>query len=315
MLSRVLFEPPRLMPCKQVGWFPGLWIPHVAHAPAWQFSEQASPLPVYDFPERAAWAGKWETFPQGPEHKMWKRTLSFKTICTCQGNNPIKTRLGVGSEYKAELHVYEAVRGADLMQHWASEVYYWLLVRPPVPDLRGALVMQDGPAFKDLRFQSSGKDLQWNITLKWMAAFSSQVFPFLSMWTWTRYCSPWFPGSSPVKLGHRCLARGKVETGTDFISLGSKITLDGDCSHEIKRRLLLGRKALTDLDSILKSRDIILLTKVRLVKAVVFLIVMYGCESWTIKKTECERMMLSNCGAGEDSWESLGLQGDQTSQS
>ena len=95
-----------------------------------------------------------------------------------------------------------------------------------------------------------------------------------------------------MKLGHRCLARGKVETGTDFISLGSKITLDGDCSHEIKRRLLLGRKALTDLDSVLKSRDIILLTKVRLVKAVVFLIVMYGCESWTIKKTECERMML-----------------------
>ena len=93
-----------------------------------------------------------------------------------------------------------------------------------------------------------------------------------------------------MKLGHRCLARGKVETGTDFISLGSKITLDGDCSHEIKRRLLLGRKALTDLDSVLKSRDIILLTKVRLVKAVVFLIVMYGCESWTIKKTEHQRI-------------------------
>ena len=70
---------------------------------------------------------------------------------------------------------------------------------------------------------------------------------------------------------------------TDFIFSGSKITADGDCSHEIKRRLLLGRKAMTDLDSVLKSRDITLLTKVRLVKAMVFPIAMYGCESWTIK--------------------------------
>ena len=75
-----------------------------------------------------------------------------------------------------------------------------------------------------------------------------------------------------------------VEAVTDFIFLGSKITADGDCSHEIKRRLLLGRKAMTNLDSILKSRDITLLTKVRLVKAMVFPVVMYGCESWTIKK-------------------------------
>ena len=75
-----------------------------------------------------------------------------------------------------------------------------------------------------------------------------------------------------------------MQTVTDFIFLGSKITADGDCSHEIKRRLLLGRKAMTDLDSILKSRDITLLTKVRLVKAMVFPIVMYGRESWTIKK-------------------------------
>ena len=77
-----------------------------------------------------------------------------------------------------------------------------------------------------------------------------------------------------------------METVTDFIFLGSKITVDGDCSHGIKRRLLLGRKALTNLDSILKSRDITLLTKVQLVKAMVFPVVMYGCESWTIKKAE-----------------------------
>ena len=77
-----------------------------------------------------------------------------------------------------------------------------------------------------------------------------------------------------------------METMTDFIFLGSKITADGDCSHEIKRRLLLGRKAMTKLDSILKSRDITLLTKVHLVKAMVFPVVMYGCESWIIKKAE-----------------------------
>ena len=77
-----------------------------------------------------------------------------------------------------------------------------------------------------------------------------------------------------------------VETVTDFVFLGSKITADGDCSHEIKRRLLLGRKAMTNLDSILKSRDITLPTKVRLVKPMVFPVVMYGCESWTIKNAE-----------------------------
>ena len=78
-----------------------------------------------------------------------------------------------------------------------------------------------------------------------------------------------------------------METVKDFIFLGSKITADGDCSHEIKRRLLLGRIAMTNLDSILKSRDITLLTKVLLVKAVVFPVVMYGCDSWTVKKAEC----------------------------
>ena len=80
--------------------------------------------------------------------------------------------------------------------------------------------------------------------------------------------------------------RETMETMTDFIFLGSKITADGDCSHEIKRRLLLGRKVMTNLDSVLKSRDITLPTKVHLVKAMVFPVVMYGCESWTIKKAE-----------------------------
>ena len=92
-----------------------------------------------------------------------------------------------------------------------------------------------------------------------------------------------------------------VETVTDFIFLGSKITADGDCSHEIKRRLLLGSKVMTNLDSIFKSRDITLPTKVHLVKAMVFPVVMYGCESWTIKKAEWEELMLLNCGVGEDS--------------
>ena len=81
-----------------------------------------------------------------------------------------------------------------------------------------------------------------------------------------------------------------VETVSDFISLGSKITTDGDCSHEIKRCLLLGRKVMTNLDSIFKSRDITLPAKVHLVKAMVFPVVMYGCESWTMKKAECQRI-------------------------
>ena len=105
-----------------------------------------------------------------------------------------------------------------------------------------------------------------------------------------------------------------VETVSDLF-WGSKITADGDCSHEIKRRLLLGRKVMTNLKSILKSRDITLPTKVHLVKAMVFPVVMYGCESWTVKKAEHQKLMLLNCGVGEDSWESLGLQGDPTSPS
>ena len=87
----------------------------------------------------------------------------------------------------------------------------------------------------------------------------------------------------------------------NFIFLGSKITADGYCSREIKRRLLLERKVMTNLDSIFKSRDIILSTKVLLVKAMVFPVVMYGCESWTVKKAECEELMLLNCVVGEDS--------------
>ena len=92
-----------------------------------------------------------------------------------------------------------------------------------------------------------------------------------------------------------------VATVADFIFGGSKITADGDCSLEIKRHLLLGRKVMTNLDSILKSRDINLPTKVHLVKAMIFPVVMYGCESWTVKKAEHEELLLLNCGVGEDS--------------
>ena len=92
-----------------------------------------------------------------------------------------------------------------------------------------------------------------------------------------------------------------VETVTDFIFFGSKITVESDCSQEIKSHLLFGRKVMTYIDSILKSRDITLPTKVHLVKAMVFSVVMYGCESWTIKKAEHEELMLLNCGVEEDS--------------
>ena len=91
-----------------------------------------------------------------------------------------------------------------------------------------------------------------------------------------------------------------VETASDFIFLGSKITADGDCSHEIKGRLLLGRKVMTNLDSILKKQRHYFANKVCLVKTIVFPEVMYGCESWTIKKAECQRIDALNCGVGED---------------
>ena len=92
-----------------------------------------------------------------------------------------------------------------------------------------------------------------------------------------------------------------METVSDFILGGSKITAEGDCSHEIKRHLLLGRTVMTNLDSILKSRDVTLPTKVQLVKAMVFPVITYGCESWTVKKAERPRIDALNCGVGEDS--------------
>ena len=92
-----------------------------------------------------------------------------------------------------------------------------------------------------------------------------------------------------------------VETVSDIFWMGSKIPADGDCSHEIKRRLLLGRKVMTNVDRIFKSRDIILPTKVHLVKAMFFPVVMYGCECWTVKTAEHRKLMLLNCGVGEDS--------------
>ena len=119
--------------------------------------------------------------------------------------------------------------------------------------------------------------------------------------------------SGPITLWQ--IDRKTVETVSDFIFLGSKITANGDCSHEIKRRLLLGRKFMTNLDSILKSRDITLPTKVRLVKAMVFPVVMYGCESWTIQKAECQRIDAFELWCWRRLWESLGLQGDPTSPS
>ena len=94
---------------------------------------------------------------------------------------------------------------------------------------------------------------------------------------------------------------GETMEVTDFIFLGSKIIADGDHSHEIKRRLLLRRKVMTNLDSMLKSRDVILPAKVHLVKAIVFLVVIYRCESWTIRKAEHRELMVLNCGVGEDS--------------
>ena len=104
-----------------------------------------------------------------------------------------------------------------------------------------------------------------------------------------------------------------VEKVSDFISLGSKITADGDCSHEIKRRLLLGRKVMTNLDRMLKSRDITLPTMFPLVKAMVFPVVIYVWKVGLWRKLSTKELMLLNCGVGEDSWESLGLQGDPTS--
>ena len=109
--------------------------------------------------------------------------------------------------------------------------------------------------------------------------------------------------SSPISPWQ--IDREKVETVTDIIFLGSKITADGDCGHEIKRCLLLGREAITNLDSVLKNRHITLPTKVYVIKAKLFPIVMCGFENWTIGRQSGEQLMLSNCGAREDSLESL----------
>ena len=119
--------------------------------------------------------------------------------------------------------------------------------------------------------------------------------------------------SSPITSWE--IDREQWKQGQTLFSWTPKTTADSDCSHEIKRRLLLGRKVMTNLDSIFKNRDITLPTKVCLVKAMVFPVVMYGYESWTLRKLSAKELMLLNCGVGEDSWESLGLQGDPTSPS
>ena len=117
--------------------------------------------------------------------------------------------------------------------------------------------------------------------------------------------------SGPITSWHRW---GNSENSDRYFFLGlQNHCTDGDFSHDTKRHLVLGRKAMTNLDSILKRRDITLQTKVCLVKAMVFPVVMYGCECWTVKKAERQRIDVLNCGVGEDSWESLGLQGDPTS--
>ena len=105
--------------------------------------------------------------------------------------------------------------------------------------------------------------------------------------------------SGPITSWH--IDGETVKRVTDFIFLGSIITANGDCSHEIKRRLLLGRKVMTNLDGILKSRDITLSTKVCLVKGMVFPVVMYGCENWTVKKLNIKELMVLNCSVGENS--------------
>ena len=120
--------------------------------------------------------------------------------------------------------------------------------------------------------------------------------------------------SNPITSNRWQIDGETMETVTDFIFLGSKITADGDCSHDIKRCLLLGRKVMTNLDSALKRKDITLPTKVHLVKAMVFPVVMYGCESWTVKKTECRRIDALELWCWRRLLRVPGVQGDQTSQ-
>ena len=149
--------------------------------------------------------------------------------------------------------------------------------------------------------------MNFTITLEWKSRFSQFLCYNNSNFSLLLLC---LIIDYPVTS---CQINGEtLETVTDFIFLGSKITADGDCSNEIKRHLLLGRKVMTNLDSILKSRDITLPTKVHLVKIMVFPVVMYGCENWTMKKAEHLRI---DVYIREDSWESLGLQGNPTSSS
>ena len=149
----------------------------------------------------------------------------------------------------------------------------------------------------------------------WNSLSFSTIQQMLAIWSLVplRFLKPaWTSGSSRFTYCWRLPWKHSGNSVRLYFS-GLQITTDGDCSHEIKRCLLLGRKVTTNLDSIFKSRDITLPTKVRLVKTMVFPVVMYGCESWTVKKASTEELMLLNCGVGEDSWESLGLQGNPSS--
>ena len=134
-----------------------------------------------------------------------------------------------------------------------------------------------------------------------------------SWWKWKRRVKGWLKAQHSENKDHSIwsqhfMANRRGNSGWLYF-----LGLQNHCNHEIKRHLLLEKKVMTDLDSIFKSRDITLPTKVLLVKAIVFPVVMYGCESWTIKKLSTKELMLLNCGVEEDSWESLGLQGDTIS--
>ena len=159
--------------------------------------------------------------------------------------------------------------------------------------------------WEGLGAEGEGDDRGWD---GWMASLTQW------MWVWVNSGSWWWTGR-PGVLRFMGSQRVRHDWATELNWTELKITADGDCSHEIKRCLLLGRQALTNLASILKSKDITLPTKICLVKSMVFPLVMYGCESWIIKKAKHWRIDVLNCRIGEDSWESLGLQGDPTSPS
>ena len=152
----------------------------------------------------------------------------------------------------------------------------------------------DGSAVKNLPLMQETEET-WFRSLSQQDPLEEEMETHFSIFAWK---IPWSKESGGLqsmesqRVGHYWVSmHGEtMETVTDFIFLGSKITADGDCRHEIKRHLLLGRKAMTNLESILKSRDITLLTKIHIVKATVFPVVMYGCESWTVKKAERSRI-------------------------